>query len=64
MREKEIGVYFELETFSGTEYYSNLIPLNNARNALAYVLKARKIKKIYLPHFLCDSVAKVCEREG
>lgn len=64
MREKEIGGYFELETFSGTEYYSNLIPLNNARNALAYVLKARKIKKIYLPHFLCDSVAKICEREG
>lgn len=64
MKKKEIGGYFEFERFAGKEYYSKLIPLNNARNALVYLLKARKIKKIYIPYFLCDSVAKVCEREG
>ena len=64
MKNKEIGGYFELEQFSGKEYYPDLIALNNARNALLYILKARKIKKIYIPYFLCDSVANICEREG
>lgn len=61
---KEIGGYFEMEKFEGVEYHSKLLALNNARNALLYILKARKIKKIYIPYFLCDSVSKLCEREG
>ena len=60
---KEIGGYFGLEEFSGKEYYSDLIAVNNARNALVYLLKARKIKKLYIPFFLCDSVSQVCLRE-
>ena len=61
---REIGGYFGLETFSGTEYHGNLIGLNTARNALAYLLKARGIKKLYIPAFLCDCVEQVCIREG
>lgn len=61
---KEIGGYLELEQFVSNEYYPNLIALNTARNALVYLLNARKVQKVYLPHFLCDSVSKVCQREG
>ncbi len=61
---KEIGGYFELEQLKGREYYSNLLAVNTARNALLYLLKSRKIQKIYIPYFLCDSVFKLCEREG
>lgn len=60
----EIGGYFGLESFGNHPYYPDLIAVNNARNALLYLLKARQIKKLYLPYFLCDSVAAMCEREG
>lgn len=61
---KEIGGYFEaVQGKIKKEYYSDLIPLNTARNALVYLCKARNISKIYLPYFLCDSCYLVCERE-
>lgn len=53
-----------MEELSGQEYYPDLVALNNARNALVYLLKARKIKKLLIPYFLCDSVFLVCQREG
>lgn len=61
---KEIGGYFELERFSGKEYHADLLALNNGRCALLYLLKARKIKKLYIPYFLCDSVSDLCDRYG
>ena len=61
---KEIGGYLELEEFCGREYYPDAIPVNNARNGLLYLLKARKIQKLFLPYYLCDSVSSLCEREG
>lgn len=61
---KEIGGYFGLEQFCGKEYHEGLIPVNNARSALRYSLRARKIKKLYLPYFLCDSVSGACKREA
>lgn len=60
----EIGGYFGLEKFSGAEYHGDLIAVNTGRNALAYVLKARRIKKLYIPAFLCDCVERLCIREG
>lgn len=60
----EIGGYFGLEKFRGNEYYEDLIAVNTGRNALAYLLKIRNIKKLYIPRFLCDSVSGVCAREG
>lgn len=60
----EIGGYFGLEQFFGAEYHGDLIAVNNARCALLYLLKARGIKKLNIPYFLCDSVANLCEREG
>lgn len=61
---KEIGGYFGLEQFSGKEYHSDLLALNNGRNALLYLLKARHIKKLFLPYFLCDSVSNLCDQYG
>ena len=61
---KEIGGYFGLEQFTGKAYYDDLIPMNSGRNALLYILKARQVKKLYIPRFLCDSVSGVCKREG
>ena len=63
---KEIGGYFGLEQYRNNtgEYYKDLICLNTARNSLVYISKARNIKKIYIPYFLCDSVSLVCEREN
>lgn len=61
---KEIGGYFGLESLADNELYVDLIAVNSARNALAYLIRARKIKKLYIPYYLCDSVSGVCEREG
>jgi len=61
---KEIGGYFGLEHFTDRAMYSDLIAVNSARNALVYLIKARKIKKLFIPYFLCDSVSSVCDREG
>lgn len=61
---KEIGGYFGLEQFSGQAYYRDLIAVNSGRNALLYILRARQVKKLYIPRFLCDSVSELCRREG
>lgn len=60
----EIGGYFGLEPLISNEYYKDIIALNTARNALLYILKARKIQKLYIPYYLCDSVSEMCDREG
>ena len=53
---KEIGGYFGLEQLKSDEYYKDLISLNCGRNSLLYLLKTKKIKKIYLPYFLCSAI--------
>lgn len=58
---KEIGGYMELEHFSGREYYADLIGVNSGRNALHYIIKAKKIRKLYIPYFLCDAVSNLCD---
>lgn len=60
---KEIGGYIELDTYHLPMLHEGAIALNCGRNALAYVIKARGIKKIKIPYFLCDSVSNVCKRE-
>jgi hypothetical protein len=59
---KEIGGYFELEQLISNEYYNDLIPLNNGRSALLYIIKAKKIKKLYIPYYLCNSVSHMLKR--
>ncbi len=64
MRAEGIGGYFELDTLVHHEYHEGLTALNSARNALIYLLKARGITRLFIPDYLCDTVARVCEREG
>lgn len=66
MRNKEIGGYLEIESCLGKSdiFHRNLIHLNTGRNCLAYLIKALDIKKVYLPYYLCESVLKLCQREG
>ena len=61
---KEIGGYFELENFTNNEYYKDLLPLNSGRNALLYLMKAKYIKKIYIPYYLCDSISSMLKMYG
>ena len=64
MMMKEIGGYLELEHCSGEEYHAQLVGVNSGRNALLYILRARGVKKLHIPRFLCDSVSRLCQREG
>lgn len=60
---KEIGGYIELDTYHLPMLHEGAIALNCGRNALAYLLRAKKIKRLWIPKFICDSVTGVCERE-
>ena len=59
---KEIGGYFEFEQLIDNEYYKELLKLNTGRNALIYLMKAKEIKKIYIPNYLCESVYEILEK--
>lgn len=61
---KEIGGYFGLEELVSNEYYKELIPLNNGRNALLYILKVKKVKKVYIPYYLCNSISSMLMKNG
>lgn len=61
---KEIGGYIELDTYHLPMLHEGALALNCGRNALAYILKTKKIKKLWIPKLICDSIPRVCEREG
>ena len=52
---REIGGYIELDTYTGEMLHENSIKLNCGRNALAYLLREKQIKTIWMPKFMCDS---------
>lgn len=56
---KEIGGYIELDTYTGGMLHDEGIKLNCGRNALAYIIKAKNIKKLWMPRFMCDSCDRV-----
>ena len=60
---KEIGGYLELDRYMLPMLHERDIALNSGRNCLAYIVRKRNIKTIYIPKFLCASVANVCRRE-
>lgn len=61
---REYGGYIEFETFYGEMLHGNAIALNCGRNALAYLCEAKKIRKLYIPYFLCASVPNLCNKIG
>jgi hypothetical protein len=60
---REIGGYFGLEELPSHEYHHEAVAVNSARNGLAYLIRALKIRKLHIPYYLCDSVGRLCERE-
>lgn len=52
---REIGGYIELEHYKSFMLHSKALALNCARNALAYLIEAKNIRKIAMPFFMCDS---------
>lgn len=62
MNMKEIGGYFGLDQLVNNEYYPDLIALNTGRNALLYLIKAKDIRKLCIPYYLCDSVSSMLEK--
>lgn len=61
---REIGGYIELDTYTGEMLHENSIKLNCGRNALAYLLRAKQIKTIWMPKFMCDSCDSVLSSYG
>lgn len=61
---KEIGGYIELDTYHLPMIHEDAIALNCGRNALAYLFKARRIKKLKLPFYICNSIVNICDRES
>lgn len=61
---KEIGGYIELDTYTGKEYHEDAVALNCGRNALIYLIRARRIKKICLPRYCCCSIFDSCKKES
>ncbi len=61
---KEYGGYIEFEYFHGEEYHKKAIALNSGRHCVEYLIRLKKIRKLYLPLFMCDSVKAVCDKLG
>lgn len=61
---KEIGGYLELDQYNRPLLHKEALALNCGRNALAYIIEARNIKKLCIPYFLCDSVKNICVKLG
>lgn len=59
---KEIGGYIEFEHYAGSAFHDRAVALNCGRSALAYLWETKKIQKLYLPYFLCDSVVNKCKK--
>lgn len=59
---KEIGGYIELDVSRGQEYHNQAVALNSGRHCLEYLIKAKNIKKLYIPYFLCASVKNLCDK--
>lgn len=61
---KEYGGYIELESFQGGMIHEGAIALNCGRAALEYICEVKKIKKLYLPYFICSSITNLCKKIG
>jgi hypothetical protein len=61
---REIGGFIEFEIFHGKMLHEEAITLNCGRNALAYLIETKHIKKIAMPKFMCDSCDKVLDKYG
>ncbi|MCD8155618.1 MAG: hypothetical protein LUF78_13220 [Clostridiales bacterium] len=69
MIRKEYGGYLPFETRKGEDFFSrygneHVLRTNSGKAAIYYALAAMKIRKIHVPHYICDSVNKMLEDTG
>ncbi len=55
----EIGGYIEFEKYHRSMLHDDGLKLNCGRNALAYVIQAKGIKRLWMPKFLCGSCNRI-----
>ncbi len=60
---KEIGGFFELECAHNAPYHANAEYLNSARNALRYIVRAYKIRQMFVPFYTCSVVWEALLKE-
>ena len=53
-----------MELNHGSEFHEQGIALNSGRNALRYLIRGRKIKRIWLPKLLCSAISDTCKEEN
>lgn len=58
----EIGGYIEFEHYNRSMLHESAIKLNCGRNALAYLIEVKRIKKLLVPYFMCDSIDAVLNK--
>ncbi|MDY0042931.1 MAG: hypothetical protein RBS57_21680, partial [Desulforhabdus sp.] len=61
---KAIGGYFELELNPGPEYHLGAVRLNSGRNAFEYILRAKRVEKVFLPYYTCEVMFQPVARAG
>jgi hypothetical protein len=61
---QEIGGYIELDRYTLPMLHEKVIKLNCGRNALAYLIETKQIKRILMPKFMCDSCNGVFRKYG
>lgn len=59
---KEIGGYFNLELRNGTHYHKDALRFNTCRNCLEYIIRVKRISRIYMPIYTCDVVYEPAKR--
>jgi hypothetical protein len=61
---RKIGGFFELELNTGKEYHNKAIRLNLGRTSFEYILRVKKVSKIYLPWYTCDVLLEPLDKLG
>ena len=61
---KEIGGFLELESYDLPMMHGKALDLNTGRNCLAFLIKKKKKKKIWIPIFSCNAIKTTCLKEG
>lgn len=61
---KEIGGYFELDEYSGHEFYPNALAVNCGRSAAIVLIQLRKYTKVYIPDFMCATLRNSLDKYG
>ncbi len=58
----DIGGYFEMDFNMASCLHQDALELNTARNCFEYILLAKKIEKIYIPHYTCGVMLEPLKR--